>query len=128
VPKIDTIQTAFVGGEFGPSLKGRTDLIQYGQAAAIMQNFLVRPFGSMLSTPGLEFINQCVTGGSTTITGVRLIPFIFSVTDCYMIEMGVGVFPFLLQWWGSCFKRDYSLFSSALLRRGRYSFHSILSR
>jgi len=94
MPKQETIQCSFTGGELGPSLKGRTDLSQYGQAAAVMQNFLVRPFGSTLSTPGLEFINPCITGGSTTISGVRLIPFIFSVTDCYMIEMGVGYFNF----------------------------------
>ena len=92
--KIDTIQTSFVGGEFGPSLLGRTDISQYANACAIVENFLIRPFGSMISTPGTEFINQCVTGGSTTIQGIRLFPFKFSVIDSYIIEMGVGYFRF----------------------------------
>lgn len=94
MPKVDHIQCSFVGGEFGPSLFGRTDITQYANAAAIIQNFLIRPFGSLVSTPGTQFVNACVTGGSTTLAGVRLIPFIFSVTDAYIIEMGVGYFRF----------------------------------
>lgn len=94
MPKIETIQTSFVGGELGPSLVGRTDVAQYKNAAALVQNWLIRPFGSIVTTPGLEYVNQCVTGGSTTISGIRLIPFQFSVTDSYIIEMGVGYFRF----------------------------------
>ena len=92
--KTETIQTSFVGGEFGPPVVGRTDVAQYKNAAAIVENWLIRPFGSIVSTPGLEYINQCVTGGATTIAGVRLIPFQFSVTDSYIIEMGGGYFQF----------------------------------
>ena len=92
--KTDVIQTSFVGGEFGPSLLGRSDISQYSTAAALIQNWLVRPYGSIISTPGTEFINQCVTGGSTTLSGVRLIPFKFSESDAYIIEMGVGYFSF----------------------------------
>jgi len=92
--KIDTIQTSFVGGEFGPSLNGRTDIDQYKQACAIIVNWLIRPFGSIISTPGLQFINQALTGGSTTLTGARIIPFQFSVTDSYIIEVGAGNFRF----------------------------------
>lgn len=91
---IDTIQTSFTGGELGPSLYGRTDIAQYQNACAIVQNFLIRPFGSLISTPGTQFVNQCKTGGSTTIAGVRLIPFQFSISDSYIIEMGVGYFRF----------------------------------
>lgn len=90
--KIDTIQTSFVGGELAPALFGRTDVAQYANACAIVENFLIRPFGSLISTPGTEFINECKTGGSTSI--VKLIQFIFSRTDAYIIEMGVGYFRF----------------------------------
>jgi hypothetical protein len=90
--KVDTIQTSFVGGEFGPALFGRTDIAQYANALATLENFLIRPFGSLISTPGTEFINECKTGGSTSI--VRLIQFIFSRQDAYIIEMGVGYFRF----------------------------------
>lgn len=90
--KIDTIQTSFVGGEFAPALFGRTDIAQYANACAIVENFTIRPYGSLISTPGTEYIQECVTGGSTGI--VRLIPFTFSRTDSYVIEMGIGYFRF----------------------------------
>jgi hypothetical protein len=90
--KIDTIQTNFAGGELAPSLFGRTDVAQYATAVATLENFLVRPYGSVISCPGTEYINACKTGGSTGI--VRLLPFVFSRTDSYVIEMGVGYFRF----------------------------------
>lgn len=90
--KIDTIQTSFVGGEIAPSLFGRTDVAQYTNACEIVENFLIRPYGSLISTPGTEFISECKTGGTTSIA--RLIQFIFSRTDSYVIEMGVGYFRF----------------------------------
>lgn len=90
--KIDTIQTSFVGGEFAPSLFGRTDVSQYANACATVENWLIRPYGSLISTPGTEYITECKTGGTTSI--VRLIQFIFSRTDSYIIEMGVGYFRF----------------------------------
>lgn len=90
--KTDTIQTSFVGGEIAPSLFGRTDVAQYANACAIVENFLIRPYGSLISSPGTEYINACKTGGTTSIS--RLIHFIFSRTDSYIIEMGVGYFRF----------------------------------
>lgn len=90
--KVDTIQTSFVGGEISPSLFGRTDVAQYANACETVKNFLIRPYGSLISTPGTEYINACKTGGSTSIT--RLIQFVFSRTDSYIIEMGVGYFRF----------------------------------
>lgn len=90
--KLDTIQTSFVGGELAPSLLGRTDIAQYDNACAEVENFLVRPYGSLISTPGTEFISECKTGGTTDI--VRLLEFNFSRSDAYVIEMGVGYFRF----------------------------------
>lgn len=90
--KTDTIQTSFVGGEFAPALFGRTDIAQYANAVAELENFLIRPYGPIISTPGTEYINECKTGGSTSL--VRLIQFVFSRTDSYIIEMGVGYFRF----------------------------------
>lgn len=90
--KIDLNQTSFTGGEFAPSLFGRTDIAQYDNACAILENFLIRPYGPIISTPGTEYINACKTGGSTSI--VRVIDFVFSRTDAYIIEIGVGYFRF----------------------------------
>lgn len=90
--KVDTIQTSFTAGEIAPALFGRTDVAQYANACAIVENFLIRPYGPLISTPGTEFINPCKTGGSTSIA--RLIEFVFSRTDSYIIEIGVGYFRF----------------------------------
>ncbi len=91
--KIDTIQTSLSGGELAPSLLGRTDIQQYANACSIAENFLVRPYGPVISTPGTEFINETkvVTGGAITI---KLIEFVFSRTDSYIIEMGENYFRF----------------------------------
>ena len=56
--KIETIQTSFTGGEFAPALFGRTDIAQYDNACALVENFLIRPYGSLISCPGTEFIKD----------------------------------------------------------------------
>lgn len=90
--KLDTIQTSFVNGEIAPALFGRTDVAQYQSACETVENFMLRPYGSLISAPGTEYVNACKTGGSTSIS--RLIKFIFSRTDAYAIEVGVGYFRF----------------------------------
>ena len=82
--KVDTIQTSFAGGEFGPPLFGRTDIAQYHNACEIVQNFLIRPYGPAISTPGTRYV--ATVSDSTLRT--RLIPFTFNRTDSYVIEMG----------------------------------------
>jgi hypothetical protein len=90
--KIETVQTSFVGGEFAPALQGRTDIAQYGNACATIENIIIRPFGSAISCPGTEYISACKTGGTTST--VKLMQFIFSRTDSYLIEVGVEYFRF----------------------------------
>ena len=88
--KIDHIKTSFVGGEFSPSLFGRTDIQQYDYACQIVENFLIRPYGSAISTPGSEYMYE--SKSSSTIA--RLEPFIFSRTNAYVIEVGNLYFRF----------------------------------
>jgi hypothetical protein len=90
--KTETIQTSFVGGEFAPALLGRTDIAQYANACTTVENFLIRPNGAAKSTPGTEYVNECKTGGSTSL--VKLMQFIFSRTDAYVIETGENYFRF----------------------------------
>ena len=67
--KIDTIQTNFSGGEFSPRLFGRTDIAQYANACAIVENMLVRPYGALISTPGTEFVNDAKFSNSANLFG-----------------------------------------------------------
>lgn len=92
--QVSHIQTSFAGGEFGTSLTGRVDIAQYANACAIVENFLIRPYGSAISTPGTEFIRECKDSADGTNSTVRLIPFIFNRSDAYIIEMGDKYFRF----------------------------------
>ena len=82
--KVDIIQTSFAGGEIGPSLYGRTDVAQYQNACQIAENFIPRPYGSLVSAPGSKYV--ATVSDSTLKT--RLIKFVFNRLDAYAIEMG----------------------------------------
>jgi hypothetical protein len=97
MPRVDPIQTSFAGGEFGVSLYGRTETAQYQNACAIVENFLCRPYGSIVSTPGTEYVNECKFSALGTDSNVRLLKFIFSRTDAYAIEFGDKYFRFYAQ-------------------------------
>jgi len=56
--KVETLQTSFVGGEFSSDLLGRSDIAQYSNACETLENILIRPFGSAISCPGTEYIND----------------------------------------------------------------------
>uniref|UniRef100_A0A6M3IYH1 Putative tail tubular protein n=1 Tax=viral metagenome TaxID=1070528 RepID=A0A6M3IYH1_9ZZZZ len=88
--KIDVIKTSFVGGEFGSSLFGRTDVAQYANACEIVENFLVRPYGSAISRPGSRYVAEVKDSTKET----RLIKFVFNQADAYTIEMGEYYFRF----------------------------------
>ncbi len=82
--KVDIIQTSFAAGEFGPSLFGRTDIAQYANACAIVENMLPRPYGSAISMPGTRYVATVSDSSLKT----RLIKFVFNRSDAYAIEMG----------------------------------------
>lgn len=92
--KVDVIKTSFTGGEFGASLLGRTDIAQYDNACAIVQNMLVRPYGSAISAPGTRYVNETKMSALGTDSQVRLIDFVFNQSDAYVIEMGDEYFWF----------------------------------
>src|SRR3989304_3797182 len=67
--KQDIIQTSFSGGEFGPSLFGRTDVAAYANACEIVENFLPRSYGPAISMPGTRYV--ATVSDSTLKTGNR---------------------------------------------------------
>src|SRR5574343_436520 len=73
----------FTGGESSPSLYGRTDVVPYFACAKQLENVLVTHYGSAFKTPGTHFVAR--TKGSAA---VKLIPFIFSSGDSYILEFG----------------------------------------
>jgi hypothetical protein len=73
----------FSGGEASPSLYGRTDVVPYFACAKKLENVLVTHFGSAVKTPGTKFVARTKASGV-----VKLIPFIFSTGDSYILEFG----------------------------------------
>jgi len=88
--KVDIAQNSFSAGEIGSPLFGRVDVAQYNYACETVENFLVRPYGSLITTPGTEYIAEVKTSSKRT----RLLNFIFSRTDSYIIEFGDSYFRF----------------------------------
>jgi hypothetical protein len=77
------IQPSFAGGEVSPSVAARVDLSKRAAAVERAENFFVRVTGGMESRPGMRFIAEAKTTGTT-----RLIPFEFNTEQTYIIELG----------------------------------------
>jgi len=75
--------TNFAGGEAAPSLYGRTDTVPYFACAKTLENVLVTHYGSAFKTPGTHYVSRTKASAA-----VKLIPFIFSTGDSYMLEFG----------------------------------------
>ena len=76
-----TIQTNFTTGEIDPLLKSRIDINQYYNALEEARNVLIQPQGGAERRPGLQFISDITSAGTT----FRLVPFEFSTTQSYML-------------------------------------------
>ncbi|MDL2267203.1 hypothetical protein LJC46_04350 [Desulfovibrio sp. OttesenSCG-928-G15] len=74
-------QPAFTSGALSPALCARIDLQKYDSGAKVLENIIVRPEGGATKAPGTRFIAD--TGAAAK---VRLIPFIFSTSQSYVLE------------------------------------------
>ncbi len=77
-------QGTFAGGEFTPALWGRTDLQKYKTGLRTGRNINTMPQGGVRNRPGSFYI--AAAGDSSH--AVRLISFIASSTQTYIIELG----------------------------------------
>lgn len=84
MPRFDPIQTNFTGGEQSPRLRGRVDLSKYQNQGRLIQNFVVQPHGGLVRRDGTRFAAEAT---DSSLTG-RLIPFVFSTTQAYVLEFG----------------------------------------
>ena len=80
------IINAFTAGELSRHLDGRTDHEKYFSGCRRLENFIVRPHGSVLRRPGTRFIAMAGDQDAP----VRLIPFDFNAeaSQSYVIELG----------------------------------------
>lgn len=79
-------QTSFLGGEFHPRLRGRSDLAIYEHGLSRCRNFIITKEGAAVSRPGSSFV--AYTKYSTQNERVKLVPFVFSDDTSYVLEFG----------------------------------------
>jgi hypothetical protein len=88
---IDLIQPSFARGEVSPFLFGRVDLAGWAQGLRTCRNFVVRPEGSVSNRQGFTYLNNSIApSGSTQSKATILMPFIFSATQSYVLEIGAS--------------------------------------
>lgn len=80
----------FNTGEISPKLFDRNDLDKHASACELLENFVVTPYGGVVRRPGFEFMGE---GGNQTYP-IRLIPFNYSTSTAFVIEMGHQYFRF----------------------------------
>lgn len=74
----------FNGGEISPLMNARVDSEKYGFACRKLENFIPRIYGGAFRRPGMEYIG---TVGDTS-RKVRLLPFNYSASTRFILEMG----------------------------------------
>jgi hypothetical protein len=84
MPRVTINQTNFTAGEVSPKCYGRVDVTRSQNGAASLRNCIVNIHGGAERRPGTVFIGA--TKDSTKRS--RLVPFIFSTTQAYMLEFG----------------------------------------
>lgn len=80
-------QFSFSGGELSPRLYGRSDLQKYASGAECIENFIVRPEGGLMRRHGTRYAGRLRDSARRG----RLIPFVFSTIQAYMLEFGDSV-------------------------------------
>lgn len=83
-PPLFRIQSSFAGGEFSPSMYARVDIAKYLSGMRTARNVNILPHGGVRNRPGTVM----VAAGGNSAKPIRLISFIASTTQAYIIELG----------------------------------------
>ena len=82
------ILPSFAGGEVSEALSSRIDIEKYGTFLARCRNMLVLPQGGVTNRPGTLY------AGTAKNSPVRLVPFVYSKDQSYVLEFGVRYIRF----------------------------------
>lgn len=80
----DYMQQSFNGGELSPQILGQLDYTKYKTGMALISNWVCLPHGPLQVRSGTEFISEVKDSSKA----VRLIPFVASIDDAYVLEVG----------------------------------------
>lgn len=78
-------QTSFAAGELDPLMWGRTDLSLFRHGLRRLRDFFVNPAGNAMTRPGTRYCGQAYANLPS-----RLVPFIVSDEDAYVLEFSSG--------------------------------------
>ncbi|WP_284459609.1 hypothetical protein [Cupriavidus campinensis] len=84
MPRVTLDQTNFTAGEISPKVFGRVDVSRYQNGAESLQNCIVNIHGGAERRPGTLFVAETKTSSLRS----RLIPFVYSRDQAYMLEFG----------------------------------------
>lgn len=90
MPRASELRTNFTAGELSPLVDARTQFNRYFNGSAILENFVALPQGPAFRRKGFKFVAETKDATETS----RLIPFEFSTTQTYSIELGEGYLRF----------------------------------
>lgn len=90
MPKIQTITTNFTAGEQSPRVRGRVDLEKYNASAKELFNVVLLRQGGFTIRPPTKYVGEVKDSSKSA----RIIPFIYSRTDTYLLELGDLVMRF----------------------------------
>lgn len=90
---IRILNRSFAGGEISPEMFGRIDDVKFATGVALMRNFIALPHGPAANRPGFRFVREVKDSSKK----VRLIPFTFSASQTFVIELGAGYLRFHTQ-------------------------------
>jgi hypothetical protein len=79
-------QPNFSRGEIGPELYGRFDVDAYAAGVKKARNVVILKYGGLTKRPGTRLVAEVIDASEPT----RVIPFQFSLTQTYALEMGQG--------------------------------------
>lgn len=79
-------QTNFSKGELAPHLHARFDVDAYQSAVRRARNVMVLKYGGLTKRPGTHLVAEVLDASKPN----RLLPFQFSLTQTYALEMGQG--------------------------------------
>jgi len=84
----DIYLSNFTGGELSPRLKGRIDVEKYFNGCDTLLNMVPMPQGGATRRPGTLFVSTALS--QVVANPIRLVPFIFSTLQAYMLEFAAG--------------------------------------
>ncbi len=84
MPKVTSAKTNFTSGEISSKVRGRFDIARYENAALTLKNMLIHQAGGAFFRPGKKYVAEVKDSAAST----RIIPFQFSTTQNYMLELG----------------------------------------